>query len=137
MHVRRKVLFARMTRTVTGKLSATLGVCALSSCWTTAYDLANRLDFDTEVKTCVVPAAGHQFIGAMLEAATPRLGGQCTQELAQLKKAFGMSLKAGDTFLMSTDGVLAGLFAMTGISRNHILRRGMMKCRRLLSCFGA
>ena len=49
-------------------------------------------------------AAGHQFIGAMLEAATPRLGGKCTQELAQLKKAFGMSLKSGDTFLMSTDG---------------------------------
>ena len=40
----------------------------------------------------------------MLEAATPRLGGNCTQELAQLKKAFNMSLKSGDTFLMSTDG---------------------------------
>ena len=52
---------------------------------------------------------GHQFIGAMLEAATPRLGGQCGQELAQLKKAFGMSLKAGDTFLMSTDGVPTSL----------------------------
>jgi hypothetical protein len=48
--------------------------------------------------------SGSQFIGAMLEAATPRLGGQCAKELAMLKNAFGMSLHAGDVFLMATDG---------------------------------